>query len=173
MSSEKGSDIDRRTAIARSAIQHSFGHPNAPASPPSHHSVPAEKGSCVGLASFLSCRASCSSEISPTHSQPCLYRVPPARFFVSFRCCEASEPLAACVCLLPCIFSPPRHNRLIWRRTGMRYGLSARCTSSIPVWPRRSYVFHPMYLVLTLHPCCCRQRGSLCLVPRQMRPQPQ
>ena len=51
-----------------------------------HITLSAEKGNCVGLC--VSCPvASSSSEISPTDSQPCLYRVPHTRFFVSFRRC--------------------------------------------------------------------------------------
>lgn len=86
------------------------------------------KAVASGRACLVLSRASCSSkssEISPTDSQPCpyQYRVPRTRFFVvSSAAAPGSELLlAACIYLLPCMLSPPRHNRLIWRRTGMRY----------------------------------------------------
>jgi hypothetical protein len=107
---------------SRSAIHHFFGQPNAPSALTSLSSPP-RKAVASGRVLLQQIKRNITDTSSS--SQPCLYRVPPTRFFVSFRCCKASELLAACIYLLPCMLSPPRHNRLIWRRTGMRYGLSA------------------------------------------------
>ena len=96
----------------RSAFQHCFGNLNAP--PLSPHSLFAEKGSCVG--SCLSCPvASCSSEISPTH----YHTLSPAYTVPVSSCLSAAAPgQRASSCRM---LSPPPHNRLIWRRIGMRY----------------------------------------------------
>ena len=113
--------------------------------------------------------------LSPAHTNTA-YRVPRARFFVvSSAAAQGSELLlAACINLLPCMLSPPRHNRLIWRRTGMRYDHPPLACLAYRPRPASPLLRHQssMSLVLTLHPCCCRQRGSLCLALRQMLLQP-
>jgi hypothetical protein len=65
-----------------------------------------------------SCRALLTRNITDS------IRVP--RTTSCFRC-KGSEHLAVCISL-QCMLSPPSHNRVIWRRTGMRYDRSASLT---------------------------------------------
>jgi len=103
-----------------SALQHCFGHPNAP--PPSHQlSVRRERQ--------LRRLALCLVLPRPIHANyyrqtlSTLHRIPRTRTLL--RAKVASFLPCASTRLLPCMLSPLCHNRLIWRRTGMRYGRSA------------------------------------------------
>lgn len=86
-------------------------------------------------------------------------------------CSPGAEAIFYCRLQFPrlqCMLSPPCHNRVRWRRIGMRYDLSTRDT--IPVRARQSACCMTCFtsLVLTLYTWHCRQRGYLCLVPHQM-----
>lgn len=126
---EQFSHVARRTLVP----QHMLGDLSllwaAEPTPASHHSHPRRERQLRRVASC----SSRSSEISPT-PQPSLspaytaYHLPVSSC-ISAAAEPASELLAVCISLLPCMLSPPPHNRLTWRRTGMRYGLSA----SLPI----------------------------------------